>query len=69
MDIEKVIEISGDEVTLKKVETEIVNKAEYLAQLENELIEHDEGFTAYESASKEVRKQLVKNIKKLKGEI
>ena len=69
MDIEKVIEIKGDEVTLKKVETEIVNKAEYLEKLENELIEHDEGFTAYEDASKEIRKQLVRNIKRLKGEI
>jgi hypothetical protein len=69
MEVEKVIEIVGNEVTLKKVETEIVNKSEYLAKLEKELIEHDEGFTAYEEASKEIRRQLVRNIKRLKDGI
>ena len=66
---EKIMEIVGNEVTLKEVETKVVNKSEYLEQLEAELIEHDAGFAAYEESSKEIRKTIVKNIKRLKDGI
>jgi hypothetical protein len=66
---EKIMEIVGNEVTLKEVETKVVNKTEYLEQLEAELIAHDEGFALYEAASKEIRRNIVRNIKKLKDAI
>jgi isocitrate/isopropylmalate dehydrogenase len=66
---EKIMEIVGNEVTLKEVETKVVNKVEYLAELEAELIEHDAGFAAYEESSKEIRRSIVRNIKRLKDAI
>lgn len=63
---EKQIIVEGDVVKeITSIEIQF-DKAEYLAQKEQELIAHDEGVQAYVDAQALVRLDLVNTIEKLK---